>query len=242
LNINGDLIGINTAIYAKAQGIGFAIPINTAKRIVADLIRFGEVVPAWLGLTVQDVDEKLAQYLGMENPRGILVIGVEAQSPAAEAGIFEGDLLISIGSRAVGSSLEYQTVVRGYAAGDSLEIGLVRNNQKKWVELKAGVFPEERALDLTYRLMGIRVEDITAQKGYGTKGLPTEGVVISDLNPGSQLARIGARNGDIIRQLDEIKIRNLTDFKKAMVKYRLKSSVIVLLQRGDQGYYVTVRF
>lgn len=242
LNINGDLIGINTAIYAKAQGIGFAIPINTAKRIVADLIRFGEVVPAWLGLTVQDVDEKLAQYLGMENPKGILVIGVETQSPAAEAGIFEGDLLISIGRRAVGSSLEYQTVVRGYAAGDSLEIGLVRNNQKKSVELKAGVFPEERALDLTYRLMGIRVEEITAQKGFDAKGLPAEGVAISDLNPGSHLARIGARNGDIIRQLDEIKIRNLTDFKKAIVKYRLKSSVIVLLQRGDQGYYVTVRF
>ena len=242
LNINGDLIGINTAIYAKAQGIGFAIPINTAKRIVADLIQFGEVIPAWIGLTVQGVDKKLAQYLGIEKAKGAIVIGVEAESPAADADIIEGDLLVSIGSREIGSLLEYQTVMRGYAAGDSFKIGLMRNNQKKVVALKAGVFPEDRALDLAYRLMGIRVEDINFQKQAGIKGLPAEGVVISDVAPRSQLAGIGARNGDIIRQLDEIKIRSLTDFKKTIVKYHLKSSVIVLLQRGNQGYYVSVRF
>jgi Do/DeqQ family serine protease len=241
LNINGDLIGINTAIYAKAQGIGFAIPINTAKRIVADLIQFGEVIPAWIGVTVQDVDEKLAHYLGIEKTKGAIIIDVEAESPAADAGITEGDLLVSIGSRSVGSSLDYQTLMRGYAAGDSLEIGLIRNNQKRVVKLKARVFPEKRALDLAFRLMGIRVEDIKFKKQAGSRGLATEGVMISDIAPRSPLARIGARSGDIIRQLDEIKIRNLNDFKKAIVKYRLKSSVIVLLQRGDQGYYVSVR-
>jgi serine protease Do len=242
LNINGDLIGINTAIYAKAQGIGFAIPINTAKRIVADLIRFGEVIPAWIGITVQDMDSKLAQYMGIENSKGAIVMGVEAKSPAADADIIEGDLLVSIGSRAIGSSLDYQRVMKGYAAGDSLEIGLIRNHKKKLVMLKARVFPEEQALDLAYRLMGIRVEDITSKNHASIKAKPSEGVMISEVGRRSYFAKIGARSGDIIRQLDEIKIRDLSDFKKAIVKYRQKTSVVVLLQRGDQGYYITVKF
>jgi len=242
LNINGDLIGINTAIYAKAQGIGFAIPINTAKRIVEDLIRFGEVVPAWIGITVQDVDSKLAQYLGIENRKGAIAMGVEAKSPAAEAGIVEGDLLISIGSRAIGSSQDYHTVMRGYSAGDSLDIGLIRNHERKVVNLKARVFPEELALDLAYRLMGIRVEDITPKKDTEIKGRQPEGVMISEVVRRFYLAQIGAQPGDIIRQVGEIKIKDLSDFKKAIVKNRQKSSVMVLLQRGDQGYYITVRF
>jgi Do/DeqQ family serine protease len=242
LNINGDLIGINTAIYAKAQGIGFAIPINTAKRIVADLIRFGEVIPAWIGLTVQNVDSKLAQYMGIENGKGAIVRNVEAESPAADADIIQGDLLVSIGSRAISSSLDYQTVMRNYAAGDLLEIGLIRDHKRTLVKLKALVFPEERALDLAYRLMGIRVEDITAKNRGGIRVEPPEGVMISEVGSRSYFAKIGAQRGDIIRQVDEIKISKLSDFKKAIVKYRQKSSVIVLLQRGDQGYYITVKF
>ena len=242
LNINGDLIGINTAIYAKAQGIGFAIPINTAKRIVADLIRFGEVIPAWIGLTVQDLDDKLAQYMGLNSRKGAIVMGVETKSPASEAEIAEGDIIVSIGNRSIGSSREYQTVIKGYAAGDSLKIGLIRNNKKKEIILQARMFPEEQALDLAFRLMGIRVENISNRNSNRSPGRSPQGVMISEVLPRSYLAKIGARQGDIIRQLDEIKIKDLSDFKKAIVKYRQKSSVVVLLQRGDQGYYITVRF
>jgi len=96
LNINGELIGINTAIYSKAQGIGFAIPINTAKRIVSDLIRYGEVIPAWIGITIQDIDEDLARYLKASAVHGVLVKKAEPVGPARKAGIREGDILISI--------------------------------------------------------------------------------------------------------------------------------------------------
>jgi len=97
LNINGELIGINTAIYAKAQGIGFAIPINKAKRIVADLIKFGEVVQAWVGLTVQGIDQRLSQYLQLKNVKGVLVKKVEEAGPARKAGIQDGDVIVALG-------------------------------------------------------------------------------------------------------------------------------------------------
>ena len=82
LNINGNLIGINTAIYAKAQGIGFAIPISKAQKIISDLIQYGEVIQAWIGITVQDIDEKLARYLKIANIKGVIVTSVEPESPA----------------------------------------------------------------------------------------------------------------------------------------------------------------
>ena len=99
LNIDGDLIGINTAIYAKAQGIGFAIPIDKAKKIISDLIQFGEVIQAWIGITVQNLDERLADYLNFPRKKGVMVKAVESGSPAQKAGLQKGDIILSIGNK-----------------------------------------------------------------------------------------------------------------------------------------------
>ena len=107
LDINGDLIGINTAIYAKAQGIGFAIPINKARRIISDLIRHGEVIPAWIGIVVQDIDNKLAKYLKIPGSKGVIVKEVEKNSPAIEAGIREGDIVLSVGNKKIQSGQDF---------------------------------------------------------------------------------------------------------------------------------------
>jgi serine protease Do len=96
ININGELIGINTAIYSQAQGIGFAIPINRAKRIISDLINYGEVVQPWTGMTVQTIDSDLSNYLNIQNDVGVMVTSVEPKSPASIAGITEGDIIIAI--------------------------------------------------------------------------------------------------------------------------------------------------
>ena len=241
LNINGDLIGINTAIYAKAQGIGFAIPINKAKKIIADLIQFGEVIQAWIGISVQNLDRKLAGYLKVPDKKGVLVKTVEDQSPALKAGLQEGDIILAIGSKKIASARDYWSIKKTYAAGDLLKARIWRNNQIKTVSIKTRVFPVKRAENLAFRTMGIRVEDITPQNRTYYRILTREGVVISEIANGSHLDRIGARPGDVIRQIDDMNIANKEDFKKAVVKYRQKQSVVILLQRGDQGYYITVR-
>ena len=103
MNINGDLIGINTAIYAKAQGIGFAIPIGKAQKIISDLIQYGEVIQAWIGITVQAIDEKLARYLKVPAKKGVIVTSVEPESPAQKAGVQESDIILSIASKKITS-------------------------------------------------------------------------------------------------------------------------------------------
>ena len=241
LNINGDLIGINTAIYAKAQGIGFAIPINKAKKIIADLIQFGEVVQAWIGISVQKLDRKLAGYLNVPDKKGVVVKTVEPGSPAGKAGLQEGDIILAIGKKKITSPRDYWSVKKTYAAGDSLKARIWRDNQVKTVSIKSRVFPMERADKLAFRIMGIRVKHITKENRNYYRIRTREGVVITEIARSSYLDRIGARPGDVIRQIDDMTISNKKDFEKAVVKYRQKQSVVVLLQRGEQGYYITVK-
>ena len=245
LNINGDLIGINTAIYAKAQGIGFAIPISKAKKIVADLIRFGEVVPAWIGINIQPIDSQLAQYLQLPakrngQPQGVVIKAIVSQSPAAQAGLQNGDVILAIGGNKLYGLDDFQESMRQYAAGDTLKVRLWRNGKKTKTKVVAAIFPEERAPDLVQELLGIAVADLnrTNRKKYRTR--ETQGVIITQLAREAYLARIGAQPGDIIRRIDDVTVSNREDFYKTMVKFRQKGSLVVLLQRQNQHYYITI--
>ncbi|MDY6790680.1 MAG: Do family serine endopeptidase [Thermodesulfobacteriota bacterium] len=240
LNINGDLIGINTAIYAKAQGIGFAIPVAKARKIVSDLIKHGEVIQPWIGVTVQNIDEKLTRYLNFQRKSGVLVKAVEKNSPANRAGIRNGDIIISINHINIHSFEEYHTVMRGFAEGDLLSISIWRNNKTINVKPVARLFPLKLAPNLAYILLGLKVENLNAKNRLYYKTIEKKGVVISQLNRDSYLSEIGAKPGDIIRQIDDLTINNTNDFYKAMVKCRQKKSIILLLQRGGQGYYLAV--
>ena len=241
LNINGELIGINTAIYAKAQGIGFAIPINTAKRIVSDLIRFGEVIPAWIGITVQDIDADLARYLKASAIKGVLIKKAEKIGPARKSGIREGDIILSIKTGDILSEKDFHRVMNGIAAGEKIIVTVWRDGKTKTVSVKTSVFPKELALDLSYNLLGISVENLSTKNRYTYKTSAKQGVLISDINRQSFLARIGTRPGDIIRQINDITIKNIKDFKQAIIKYRQKKSLVIVLQRGDQLYNITVK-
>jgi len=241
LNINGELIGINTAIYAKAQGIGFAIPINTAKRIVSDLIRFGEVIPAWIGITVQDIDADLARYLKASLIKGVLVKKAEKIGPARKSGIREGDIILSIKTGDILSEKDFHKVMNGIAAGEKITITIWRDGKTKTVSVKTSEFPKELALDLSYNLLGISVENLSTKNRYTYKISAKHGVLISDINRQSFLARIGAKPGDVIRQIDDITIKNIKDFKQAIIKYRQKKSLVIVLQRVDQLYNITVK-
>ncbi|MFW6240991.1 MAG: trypsin-like peptidase domain-containing protein [Thermodesulfobacteriota bacterium] len=231
LNIHGELIGINTAIYAKAQGIGFAIPINKARRIVAELIRHGEVTETWIGVTVQDMDPRTARYLNAPTSGGALIRRVEDKSPASAADLREGDIVLNLGGIRVQNVRDFYDAMRGYAPGEMVRMTIWRDGRSVKREVQAQAFPTGRASELAMRLLGIRVRN----SGEG------DGVVITDISPGSFLATVGARPGDRIHRIDELPTRNVDEFERAVARYRNKRSVVVLLVRGTQGYYITVR-
>jgi Do/DeqQ family serine protease len=239
LNINGELIGINTAIYAKAQGIGFAIPIGKARKVVADLIRYGEVKPPWIGLSVQEIDERTAQYLGFPGRKGVMVRAVEPQSPAERGGFRERDIVTAVGSRKIAALDDYQAALQGVAAGESVEVQVWRAGKTISLELATREYPLERADELAWSLLGVRVAELNAKNRREFRIAAREGVVIAEVRSGSQLARIGARPGDVLRQIDDTTVASPEEFRRAVIKYRQKASLVLLIQRGEQGYYVT---
>jgi serine protease Do len=241
LTINGELIGINTAIYAKAQGIGFAIPINRAKRIIADLIQYGHVIQAWIGLVVQDLDARMANYLDLKEPHGVVVAQVEEVSPAEKAGLRTGDLILSLGRSKIYSYEDYQASERAISAGDPIQVSLWREGRALQLDVHTTAYPEQRAPQLAWRRLGVEIKAITPALQRRFRIAAKQGVVITSVHQGSYLAHIGVAPGDVILQMDDQTIADEQQFASAMIRGRFKSSMLLLVQRNEQVYYLTVR-
>jgi len=241
LDINGQLIGINTAIYAKAQGIGFAIPINKARRIIQDLIKYGEVQEAWIGITVQNIDERLGRYLNVPKKQGVIVSEIMPKSPASKSDIQQGDVILSINRNKILSSSEYESVIKDVTGGEKLIFKIWRNNKEHSVTIYSAYFPQEMTRELAETLLGIEIKDLSVYIKKQYHIVAPSGVVISKMKSTSYLARIGAEPGDVIRQMNEVSIKNEKDFDKAIIRYRNKESIMIVLQRGYDQYYITVR-
>jgi S1-C subfamily serine protease len=165
---------------------------------------------------------------------------VEPKSPAKKAGMQESDIVLSLDNKKINSIDDYKSVTKSIAAGDTLQAMLWRNGKKQNVVINTKVYPLELAEDLAFRLLGIKVEDLTKKRRKAYRIYAREGVVISKIKKNSYLAHIGAQSGDVIRQIDDYTIQTSEDFKKAVIKSRRKNTIVLLLQRGEQGYYITV--
>ena len=241
LNINGDLIGINTAIYSKAQGIGFAIPINRAKRVIDDLIKYGEVHLAWIGVFVQDLDPRLAHYYDVPENKGVLISDVAHNSPAQIAGLQPGDVVTSIKGRRVTSKKSYHAIIRDSTAGDIIPVEVWRQGGARVFQVRSQTFPDALAEDWAYKSLGVRVQALSASHRVRFRIPAKDGVIVIQVRRASYLDRIGARPGDVIRKINDVVVKTLADFKAATIKCRQRESAVLLIQRGNQQYYVTVK-
>lgn len=240
LNILGELIGINSAIYKNAEGIGFAIPINRAKKIIADLIDYGEVIPGWIGLVVGNIDPHLADYLKIKGTNGVVVKTVASSGPATEIGIKPGDIVLELDNAPIHSIYDYRAILRSARKGKTMPIKILRGTKTLSGKVVAGVFPDDLAPSLAYQLLGIQVVGIDKKHGFDNIDA-TSGVIISEINARSALAGIGVRPGDVVRKIDDQACGDMDAFYRAVVKKRWKDSIVILLQRGEQGYYITVK-
>lgn len=228
LNIKGELIGINTAIYGKAQGIGFAIPISRAKRIVQELISHGAVEAPWIGLVVQTLTPELAYHFSIKDKQGVLVRGVEANSPAAKAGLQRGDVLLGLNNRSLRSAEEYLQREREFSSGDTLRLRVKRNQTEEEIAVTASRFPQDKADDLAWQKLGV---EISAED---------EGLVVQRVRPGSPAARVGVEQGDLVLGLSGAQTKTIAEFRRKMIDARLNQSILLSIGRGRQLYHVTI--
>jgi serine protease Do len=237
LNIRGEVIGVNTAIYSQAQGIGFAIPADRARRVVDDLISFGEVQAAWFGLEVQALDEKLAKYLGYEEARGVLVTEVYPGSPAEKGGIEVQDILVQADQTELASPEVLADLFRRLGANDEITFRVFRKGKFRKKTVKSVALPEAMAENYCQRSLGIHVGELTnkAMIGMGIKG-----VEITELTRGSQAERVGLRPGDVLLKINDRSIPNVQEFRKEFSKLGCRSHVTLQVLRGRFLYYVTL--
>ncbi len=238
LNIKGELIGINTAIYGEAEGIGFAIPINTAMNIVNDLIKYGTVRPAWIGVMVQDLIPEIAAHLGYKNNYGVIVSEVIPASPAHKSGINTGDIIMSINGKRLKSSSAFKRIVSLHTAESTLKTEIFSSGATKKINIETTEFPDNYIEDIIRSKIGIEI--INNSRSVATKyGLASSsGVVITETVPGGQAQDIGIERGDIILKIQGREIENTEHLKKLLLENIYLDSIVLLIQRGRYGYNI----
>ncbi len=239
LNIEGKVVGINTAIYSQSggyMGIGFAIPINMAAAIKEQLVKTGKVVRGYIGIAIKDVDEHLAVQLGLDAAEGILVDSVVPGSPGEKAGLADGDVIQKINGEKVTSSSAFRNFVASQPPGTRFRLGIVRDGKSKELTVvtapmsEAGFLPA-RAEEL-FEKLGMVLQNLTpdlaARFGYSMG----EGVLVARVEAGGQAASLGITPGHLITQVGRRKVASVEAFVAA-VKATVRNGRILVRVRGE---------
>ena len=240
LNINGSLIGINTAIYQKAEGIGFAIPIDHARRIVDELIRYGKVRRGWLGVSVQELDAQLSRHFKLDRENGVLVVGVADSSPAGKAGLKRGDIIIAIDDHEVKNKSDFRGRMASYTVSSSIRFSILRDGKVKKVRARVTAIPKSYVKEFTRHWLGLLVQENSERFARSNRLMTSKGMVVVEVVSNSASGRIGINPGDIIRQMNQKPVNNEEDYNKAVAEINNPDRILLLVQRGRQGYYVTL--
>lgn len=236
VNLKGEVIGINVAIISTTggyQGVGFAIPINIAKRIVNQLIEGKKILYGWLGITVQDLTEDLAEHFGLEEKKGALVVSILPDSPAEEAGIREDDVILKFEDKEISNIQDLIRNVSKAEVDKEAELLVFRDRKKITLKVVIGERPEdlERLTEVSKKTFrGITVEELTLELSRRYRIEEKEGVIIIDIEPDSPADEAGLIRGDLILKINHQKVRELTDFHR--VTKDLKGNCLVRTKRG----------
>ncbi|MFQ5521005.1 MAG: PDZ domain-containing protein, partial [Candidatus Methylomirabilia bacterium] len=242
VNMNGQVIGINTAIVAGGQGIGFAIPINMARKIYTDLVARGKVARGWLGVSVQPLTSDLARSFGAKADGGVLIADVVKHGPANRAGIQAGDIILEFDGTPLKGPAELQRVVGLTDPGKTVKAKIWRNRAERQVEITIAETPEEghvlRSAVKSKSLLGLEARPITPQLARRLGLSSLEGVLVAGVEDGSAAAAAGIKRGDVIREINRQRIASLSDFRRVVKALSPGDMVTVRLQRGSMSVYV----
>ncbi len=249
-NLDGDVVGVNTAIYSPSGGnvgIAFAIPAKTVTDVVTQLKSSGSVSRGWLGVKIQNVDEDTAASLGLKEPKGALVTEVTPAGPAEEAGLKNGDAILSVDGHKVDDSRDLARQIAGFAPNSKVDVRVLRGQKEQSIPVKLGKFPSGKEL--------AKVEtgkpDPTEPKGTEmdqlgltvAPGTDNDGVVITDVDNASDAAQKGLKSGDVILEVGGLSVKKPEDLASGIKEASKlgRKAVLIRLKSGDQTRFVAVQ-
>ncbi|MBW2568255.1 MAG: DegQ family serine endoprotease [Deltaproteobacteria bacterium] len=243
INMKGEVVGINTAIVASGQGIGFAIPISLAKGIINQLKKHGEVTRGWLGVSIQDLSDDLAKYYGVKNKKGVLVADVFPGDPADEAGIKPKDIIVGVNGEKVETSRDLTKTIANFGVGEKVKIKLLRKNRTKTVTVKIAERKDLKVLagrsqrEQEYEL-GIRVSELRPEIARQFNITEHKAVVVIEVMPDSKAESAGVLAGDIVKEINRTGINTVEEYNNTIKKYKKGESIELLIKRMSVGFLV----
>lgn len=253
VNLDGKVIGVNTAIISRTGGnlgIGLAIPSNMVKYVYEQLLDEGEVVRGYLGVSIQDLTPSLARAFGIENAEGVLIPSVTPGSAADKAGIQKGDVILSLGGQNVRSADELRNRVAMYKPGTEIEVQVLRDGRTRQMEVEIGRRPSSEQPDMRSGQQG-QPDDLTQNLGLVVQNLTDdlarrfeyegqEGVIVTQVQPGSLAAQAGLQAGMLITEVNRKPVSNTRQFARAVNQERDGDSILLLVSTGQVSQYVTI--
>ena len=248
-NLDGEVIGINTAIFTQSGGnigIGFAIPINMAKSVMSQLKEKGRVVRGWLGVVIQTVTPEIKEKFGLKTTEGALVGEVTNDSPAETAGLKRGDVIITFDGKKVETMNSLPPIVAETPIGKDAEIMVIREGKEKTLRVKIGELPEEPRVAATTmpeieESLGLSVQELTPElaESLGLEG--EKGVVVSSVRRGSPASEAGLQRGDLIQEIERESIEGMDDYTRIMRESASKDQILMVVRHEGHTRYVVLR-
>ncbi|MGD8963459.1 MAG: Do family serine endopeptidase [Desulfobacterales bacterium] len=243
LNMLGEVVGINTAIVASGQGIGFAIPINLARDIIVALKNEGEVIRGWLGVAIQDLSAELAEYYNIESKKGVFVADVFEGDPADQAGIKPKDIILAVNGEKITTSRQLTSIIAKIPVNDSAKIKILRDGKAKTFKVKIAKRPEERLAgpgrppEQTEEF-GIRVSDLTPEIAQRFNIDESAGVIVTQVESGSKGDGADVRVGDIIKEINRRPVKNTSEYESLLRDIEPGEAVNLFIRRKNAGFLV----
>ncbi|KRT71280.1 MAG: peptidase S1C, Do [candidate division NC10 bacterium CSP1-5] len=242
LNIDGQVIGINTAIVASGQGIGFAIPITPAREIMEQLIKEGRITRGWLGVLIQPLTPELARQFGVKAGEGVVVGDVLEGGPAEKAGLTTGDVIQAVGGKLVTDVRGLQRLVAAIRPGTQVAVKVNRKGKEVTLNATVGQMPTEEAAVVTpqsFERHGFAVQDLTPELREKLQ-VKEGGVLVSSVEPGSPAFRRGLRPGDVILEVDRQPVKSRQDLLAMLEASRPETELLLLVQRGKSSRFIVI--
>ncbi|MFH1873903.1 MAG: DegQ family serine endoprotease [Pseudomonadota bacterium] len=239
-NMSGEVIGINTMIHAGGQGIGFAIPINMAKDMLPQLASKGSITRGWLGVMIQDITPELAKSFKLKEEKGVLIAEVYSGSPAAKAGLHQGDIVLKFNGNEVNEPYDLSLAVSTTEPGKTATLLVLRDGEEKEIKLKIGQQEEETAAKVGQPdTLGLVVKPLSSVD-RAQRNIPESvaGVVVTRIEPGSSAESANIVPDDLIQEVNGVKINSMADYNNALKTVKKGKVARILIRRGDASIYL----
>jgi len=246
INLKGEVVGINTAIFSRSGGnigIGFAIPVNVAKELLPELEEKGKVTRGWLGVMIQKITPDIAESLGLSDSKGALVADVMKDGPAETAGVKVGDVIVEFDGHAVKDSTDLPLMVARVPIGKSVQLKVIRNKEAQTLNVSIGELKDEEvAATGKEESFGLTVQPLTPDiaESLGISG-DIKGVVVSAVEPGSTADDAGLRRGDVVLEVNREPVKDLPSYRKALKSATQGKSVLFLVRRGENTIFLALK-